>query len=158
LLAVWLKPGTSLPPSGAASSLTGQAAPALGQEGLVPYATPDTLPEGELRLVNFWASWCPPCRAEHPTLLELAGSDLQIVGVNMQEDPVDARAYLEQAGNPFDAIVADRDGSIAAAWGLSAPPQSFLVDGSSKVLLSFAGPLVGADYEQRFLPALEAAR
>ena len=111
-----------------------------------------------LYLVNFWASWCPPCRAEHPILLDLASQGYRVAGVNFRDTQDQAVEYLTDEGDPFFATGFDLRGRVAIDWGVTAPPETFIVDGDGTVLFRFAGPLVGSDYEQRFLPALQAAQ
>ncbi len=147
-------------PDGLPSTRVGQEAPPITQEALPGYpgVTPNDLSSGELTLVNFWASWCPPCRAEHPRLMEMAGDEgLRIVGVNFKDQEGNARQYLEKYENPFIAVPFDPRGRTAIDWGVTAPPETFIVNGEGEVLFRFAGPLVGSDYEQRFVPALNAA-
>ena len=147
-------------PRGLPSTFVGQPAPAMTSETLpgLPGVTPEAFARGEVTLVNFWASWCPPCRAEHPKLLELAGQGIPIIGVNFNDRANDAIAYLTEADNPFVAVPFDENGRSAFDWGVSAPPETFILDGDGVVLYRFIGPLVGSDYEQRFLPALNEAR
>ena len=99
----------------------------------------------------------PPCRAEHPKLLELAASGLPIIGINLKDDSDDAAAYLRSSENPFISIAFDPKGRTAIDWGVTAPPETFIIDRTGKVVFRFAGPLIGADYENRFLPNLKAA-
>ena len=110
-----------------------------------------------IKLVNFWASWCPPCRAEHSKLLEIADSGTVIVGVNIKDDKKNAVSYLQNYNNPFRAVSYDPNGRTAIDWGVTAPPETFIIDKDGKVLFRFAGPLVGQDYLNRFLPAYESA-
>ena len=146
-------------PEGLPSTLIGQQAPALPAEPLTtfPAALPDALTRGDVTLVNFWASWCPPCRAEHPTLLDLHADGIPIIGVNFKDTAGAASRYLTDDGNPFAGVAFDPQGRTAIDWGVTAPPETFIIDGEGEVLFRFAGPLVGSDYEQRFLPALKAA-
>ncbi|MBT4567668.1 MAG: DsbE family thiol:disulfide interchange protein [Marinovum sp.] len=141
------------------STLIGSAAPRISQVPLAGYpeVVPEDLRSGEVTLVNFWASWCPPCRAEHPKLMELAGSGLPIIGVNLKDDPDDAAAYLRSSENPFISIAFDPKGRTAIDWGVTAPPETFIIDRTGKVVFRFAGPLIGSDYENRFLPNLKTA-
>ena len=111
-----------------------------------------------MSLVNFWASWCPPCRAEHPVLLELQEQGITIYGVNIKDDPAQAIKYINDDGNPFAGIAFDPQGRTAIDWGVTALPETFIVDGDGTILFRYAGPLVGSDYLQRFLPALEQPR
>lgn len=146
-------------PQGLPSTRIGQAAPAITQTALEGYPAlePGALATGEVTLVNFWASWCPPCRAEHPKLLELEAQGMRIVGVNFKDQPEDALKYLSEADSPFIAVPFDPEGRTAIDWGVTAPPETFIVDGDGTVLFRFAGPLVGSDYENRFAPKLKDA-
>ena len=146
-------------PNGLPSTFVGKPAPPVTSEALgsYPAASDATLRTGEVTLVNFWASWCPPCRAEHPKLLEMEARGLRIVGINFKDSESAARGYLDDDGNPFLAIGYDPAGRMAIDWGVTAPPETFIVAGDGTVLFRFQGPLVGSDYEQRFLPALEKA-
>ena len=141
------------------STMIGRDAPVLPAQSVpgTELATVETLTTGDVTIVNFWASWCPPCRAEHPVLHELAEQGYRIVGVNFRDTETASAEYLEELGNPFIATGFDRSGRVAIDWGVTAPPETFIIDGDGKVLFRFIGPLVGSDYEQRFLPALENA-
>mgnify|MGYP001404241903 CR=1 FL=1 len=134
-------------------------APPLPQERLGDYAllADSDLRSGQVTVVNFWASWCPPCRAEHPVLQEMAARGLRVAGVNVTDKQADALAYLSERGNPFFALAADPSGRDRVEWGVSGMPETFIVAGDGTVLFRFAGPLLGTDYEARFLPALEKA-
>ncbi len=123
--------------------------------GFAPVAQAD-LAHGDITIVNFWASWCPPCRAEHPKLLELA-QEHTLIGVNFKDTARAASRYLRDDGNPFSGVAFDPQGRTAIDWGVTAPPETFILDGSGIVLYRFAGPLIGSDYEQRFLPELNKA-
>ncbi|WP_299657214.1 DsbE family thiol:disulfide interchange protein [uncultured Tateyamaria sp.] len=142
------------------STRIGAPAPPLTDAQLADY-TPvaeGDLARGEVTLVNFWASWCPPCRAEHPKLLEMAAEGIPIVGVNFRDTEGPASQYLDNDGNPFVAVAFDPAARSAIDWGVTAPPETFILDADGTVLFRFQGPLVGSDYENRFLPALEAAQ
>lgn len=146
-------------PDGLPSTLVGQQSPGVPQaalEGFEP-ATAEMLASGNVTLVNFWASWCPPCRAEHPNLLQMAADGIPIVGINFKDQAGTASKYLIDDDNPFVGVGFDPKGRTAIDWGVTAPPETFILDGDGRVLFRFAGPLVGSDYEQRFLPALEKA-
>ena len=107
--------------------------------------------------MNFWASWCPPCRAEHPTLTALAAEGIPLIGVNMMDREGDALAFLAADGNPFSSIAFDPKGRTRLEWGVTAPPETFIVNGKGEVVYRFIGPLVGDDYTQRFRPELDKA-
>ena len=141
------------------STFVGQQAPGVPVEAVQGTAqlTDADLRAGEITIVNFWASWCPPCRAEHPVLLDLAAQGYRIAGVNFRDTQDQAVEYLTDEGDPFFATGFDLRGRVAIDWGVTAPPETFIVDGDGTVFFRFIGPLVGSDYEQRFLPELAKA-
>lgn len=141
------------------SVFIGQPAPPLGAETLpgIPGVTAADLAAGRVTVVNFWASWCPPCRAEHPTLKALQAEGIHLVGVNMLDKAEDATAFLSGNGNPFAGIVFDPRGKTRLDWGVTAPPETFILNARGEVLFRFIGPMVGDDYTQRFRPELDKA-
>lgn len=139
------------------STFIGQSAPELVPEALpgIPGLTKADL-MGQVTVVNFWASWCPPCRAEHPTLKDLATMPgVKVVGVNMMDQEANALAFLAEEGNPFAAVAFDPKGRMRLNWGVAAPPETFVLRRDGTVAFRFIGPMVGSDYQQRFLPQLE---
>jgi cytochrome c biogenesis protein CcmG/thiol:disulfide interchange protein DsbE len=91
-------------------------------------------------------------------LLELQQQGITLYGVNIKDDPAQAIKYINDDGNPFKGIAFDPKGRTSIDWGVTAPPETFIVDGDGTILFRYAGPLVGSDYLQRFLPALEQAQ
>ncbi|MGO4855259.1 DsbE family thiol:disulfide interchange protein [Phaeovulum sp. W22_SRMD_FR3] len=125
------------------SALVGKAAPEVAVTPLgegAPF-TAETLRDGKLKLVNFWASWCAPCRVEHPNLQALAAEGIDIYGINYKDTPAQALKFLGDLGSPFKALGADPQGRVAIDWGVYGVPETFLVDGEGKILFRFAGPL-----------------
>ena len=146
-------------PANLPSVFIGRQAPevpaaSLGEMALLRNAD---LRSGEVTLVNFWASWCPPCRAEHPMLKKMAADGIRIAGINMMDREADALKYLGDEGNPFFALGGDPRGRTRIDWGVSAPPETFILRADGTIAYRFAGPLVGSDFEQRFLPELQKA-
>ena len=139
--------------------LVGREAPAVPQTALpgIALLTDADLRDGKVTVVNFWASWCPPCRAEHPVLKAMAADGIRVAGINMMDAEGDASAYLGREGNPFFALATDPKGRNRVDWGVTNPPETFIIDRDGTILFKFVGPLVGTDYESRFVPALESA-
>jgi cytochrome c biogenesis protein CcmG/thiol:disulfide interchange protein DsbE len=119
-------------------------------DGLATQAfTSATLADGKATLVNIWASWCAPCRAEHPVLMALAKrDDLQIAGINYKDQPGNARRFLGALGNPFDLIGVDPAGRASIDWGFYGVPETFLVDGRGIIRHKIVGPITAAKYEE----------
>ena len=95
---------------------------------------------GQPLLVNFFASWCAPCRAEAPALKHLS-NQISIIGIAYKDRPQDTLQFLEQYGNPFVAIGRDDDGRTGMAWGVYGVPETYLIDRSGQIKWRHAGPL-----------------
>ncbi|MCC5990938.1 MAG: DsbE family thiol:disulfide interchange protein [Rhodobacteraceae bacterium] len=140
------------------SAREGQQAPpvVLAQLGDKVMFDDDTLRDGEVKLVNYWASWCAPCRAEHPLLEELA-QEVPVYGINYRDQPDRALDFLDELGDPFAGIGADAAGRMALDWGLYGVPETYVVAGDGTIMLRFAGPITRQVLENRIRPAMEAA-
>jgi cytochrome c biogenesis protein CcmG/thiol:disulfide interchange protein DsbE len=110
---------------------------------------------GKVVLLNVWASWCPPCRVEHPILMNIAANGVPIYGVNYKDKPEDAKRFLTQLGNPFAAIGADRDGKLAIDLGVYGYPETFIVDANGIIRYRHAGPISKPDWEQTLGPIVK---
>lgn len=150
---------TGTNPNDMPTAFQNRVAPKVPESGLagIPVLKDSDLQTGEVTVVNFWATWCPPCRAEHPVLLELAGQGVRVAGINIMDDDAKAVAYLAEEGNPFFAVGSDPRGRNRVEWGVTAPPETFILRGDGTVAFRFIGPLVGSDYENRFKPELAKA-
>jgi cytochrome c biogenesis protein CcmG/thiol:disulfide interchange protein DsbE len=131
---------------------------ALAPFGDAPLLTDAALRTGEVTLVNYWASWCAPCRAEHPHLEALAEEGVTIHGINYKDEPDRAQAFLADLGNPYTRIGADPAGRTALDWGLYGVPETYVIDGAGRIVLRFAGPITPSVLETRIRPAIEDAR
>ena len=125
--------------------------------GDLPFTIED-LKDGEVKLVNFWASWCAPCRAEHPNLERLAEAGIPIYGINYKDKPANAMGFLAELGDPYTGIAADDTGRTALEWGVYGVPETFVIDGNGVVQFRFAGPITSTVIENQIMPAIEAAR
>ncbi|QBF33243.1 DsbE family thiol:disulfide interchange protein [Thalassococcus sp. S3] len=146
-------------PDALPSAREGQPAPAVVLTDL-PGKTmfdDETLRDGEVKLVNYWASWCAPCRVEHPNLDILAKEGIPIYGVNYKDDPDNAIAFLEELGDPYQGIGADVSGRMALDWGLYGVPETYVIDGEGTIMLRFAGPVTQRVMEETLRPAIERA-
>ena len=110
-----------------------------------------------VHVVNVWASWCAPCRAEHPIMIELSKDKrIDLVGINYKDVPENAVRWLGALGNPFATIGADPNGRAAIDWGVYGIPETFIVrDGT--ITYKFVGPLSEEALAADFMPALERA-
>ncbi len=110
---------------------------------------------GEMQLVNFWASWCAPCRAEAPILERMAKEmDISIIGINYKDQPEQAKTFLRQFGDPFVKIGADFNGRNAIEWGVTGVPETFIIDGEGTILFRYPGPITTSILTNRILPIL----
>ena len=147
------------PPSLLPSPLVGKPAPDIALPALDAEAQKfdrAELGQGRPIIINFWASWCAPCRIEHSTLEALAArKGITLYGVDYKDKPDDARAFLSELGNPFGKINEDRDGRVAIDWGVTGVPETFVIDSKGIIRVHYAGPLNDQLVERLILPALE---
>ncbi len=94
-------------------------------------------------LVNFFASWCSPCKIEHPLFFEIRKKypELYLLGFNHKDPPSDAKKYLEDDGNPYDFVGVDSDGLIALEFGVFGLPETYLINEDGKIIYKFMGPI-----------------
>ena len=114
--------------------------------------------DGEPALVNVFASWCGPCRVEHPLLERLADEGVTVHGINYKDDPEAARAFLTELGDPYERIGFDADGRVGIEWGVYGVPETFVVDADGTIVHKHVGPLMPRDVEDTILPLLEELR
>lgn len=151
-------------PSTIPSVLVGKPAPEFNLpplEGLdrdgapVPGLASDDL-RGEVSVVNVFASWCGPCRQEHPLLEELARDPrIRVLGINYKDVPGNALSFLDDLGNPYQAVGVDTRGRTAIDWGVYGVPETFLVDRDGIIREKFVGPLTPQSVAEVLNPAIE---
>ncbi|MFW8594425.1 DsbE family thiol:disulfide interchange protein [Cribrihabitans neustonicus] len=108
---------------------------------------------GQVSLVNVWASWCVPCRAENPLLVELSETgEVPVYGINYKDAADEAQAFLDELGNPFTRIGADRDGRVAINWGVYGVPETYVVDARGRIARKHVGPFNRQILETEILP------
>ncbi len=120
---------------------------------------PKDLASGHVTVLNVWASWCVPCRAEAPALLRLAQiKGVALYGLVYKDTPAHARAFVDEIGAPYQRLDLDNDGRAAIEWGVYGVPETFVIDGQGIVRLRYPGPLVGNALADIVLPAIARAR
>ena len=146
IIAIVLGVGLMGEPSKIPSALIGKPAPDFTLPAIpgmdVKGFDGASLRGGQVTVVNVWASWCVPCRVEHPLLMELAKRrDIRLVGLNYKDEPENARRFLGTMGQPFAAIGADQTGRSAVDWGVYGVPETFIVDGKGLIRYKWIGPM-----------------
>lgn len=102
-------------------------------------------------ILNVWASWCAPCKKEHPVLLSLSRRGYRIVGLNFKDKASDAQAFLKERGNPYAAVLFDEDGKYGFDLGVYGVPETILIDKDGVVRLRFAGMLTEEIFKEKFM-------
>ncbi len=136
-------PPTTLPP------LEGSGTPGLDS----------SMFEGEVTVVNVFASWCVPCRDEHPLLLEIKErTGVKLAGINQKDAPENALAFLRELGNPYDAIGVDANGRASIDWGVYGVPETFVVNAAGIITYKHIGPITPQSLTDEVLPAIDRAK
>ncbi len=158
LLAGFFLAGLFLKPAEIPTALTDKpvpefALPAL-HEGAQGLASADL--SGAVSVVNVFASWCLPCRVEHPLLMELAkAGTVNLYGINYKDKPADARKWLDELGDPFQRIGADLDGRVGIDLGVYGVPETFFIGRDGRIKYKHIGPITVEDMERRIRPLIE---
>ena len=93
-------------------------------------------------IVNIWASWCVPCRTEHPILMELSKSQsVKLIGLNYRDNQINAKNFINKFGNPYSQILIDKDGTLGIEFGAYGVPETFVIDKNKKIIRKFVGPI-----------------
>jgi len=93
-------------------------------------------------IVNIWASWCVPCRIEHPLLMQLSkNQSVKLIGLNYRDNSNNAKKFINEFGNPYSQIIADNDGTLSVEFGAYGVPETFIIDKNKKIIRKFIGPI-----------------
>lgn len=111
--------------------------------------------QGEVSLLNVWATWCPACKDEHPFLMELADRGVRIIGLDYKDDLNAAKRWLRDLGNPYQATIFDREGRLGLDLGVYGAPETFLIDKDGIVRLRHAGVVNETVWRETFLPLFD---
>ncbi len=165
LIATGLGIGLTLKPTIIPSAMVGKPLPqfsvALLKDGVSDddnNLTHRDFADGKTRLLNVFASWCQPCRIEHPLLMQLAADGHLIVGIASKDDPTDSQKFLDQLGDPYKNVGLDLDGRLGIAIGTSGVPETFIIDGNGMITYQHIGYIDTLTFKQEILPRLEAAK
>lgn len=121
--------------------------------------TSESLKDGKVRVVNFWASWCGPCVEEHPLLKTLSEqANVEVYGVNYKDAAVNARRFLSRYGNPYAEVGTDPNGRGAIEWGVYGMPETFVINGRGEIVYKHVGPITDASIKAVLLPKITEAR
>ena len=113
---------------------------------------------GEVTVLNVWASWCVPCHDEAPLLLKLAADRrILVAGINYKDEADNARRFLGRHGNPFVANGIDRNGRAAIEWGVYGVPETFVVGRDGRIAFKLIGPITPDNLDKALQPAIEKA-
>ncbi len=108
--------------------------------------TNDDFKKNSFTLINFWASWCAPCRIEHPLLMELSKeNNIKILGVNFKDKKINALKFLKELGDPYEYLTRDSNGKQSVNFGIYGIPESILIDNKLTIIKKFVGPLTKQD-------------
>ena len=98
--------------------------------------------EDTFYIVNIWASWCVPCRTEHPLLMELSkNQSVKLIGLNYRDNLDNAKNFINEFGNPYSQIIIDNDGTLSVEFGAYGVPETFIVDKNKQIVKKFIGPI-----------------
>ena len=111
------------------------------------FFTRDDIKKNNYTLINFWASWCAPCKIEHPILMKLSQTkNLVILGINFKDKEPQAKTFLSELGNPYDLLAKDKNGKQSVRFGVYGIPESILINKDLMIIQKFVGPLSFEDY------------
>jgi cytochrome c biogenesis protein CcmG, thiol:disulfide interchange protein DsbE len=155
--ALALRPGYD--PQTLPSAMIDKEAPAFDLAGLNGQGIARDALKGGPVLINFFASWCVPCRIEHPLLMRLAEQEhVPLYGIDYKDRPEDATKLLAQFGDPYRRIGVDRDGRVGLDFGVYGVPETYVLDSTGHIRKRFVGPLTAEQVDQELLPLLRALR
>jgi len=162
-LAAFLAKGLTLDPSELPSPLIDKPAPVFSVARLPrlvggadegEFLSTDM--EGQVWVLNVWASWCGPCIQEHPYLVSLAEQrDIPVVGLNYKDNPEDAQRWLARLGDPFAHLLNDEQGDVGLDWGVYGVPETFIIDGAGRVRYKHVGPVDSAALTENLIPIID---
>lgn len=155
--ALALRPGYD--PQALPSAMIDKEAPPFDLAGLHGEGLARDALKGSPVLINFFASWCVPCRVEQPVLMRLANREhVPLYGIDYKDQPEDAIRLLAQFGDPYRRVGLDSDGRVGLDFGVYGVPETYVLDSTGHIRKRFVGPLTAEQVEKELLPLLKALR
>ena len=112
------------------------------------FISEEDLKKNKFTLINFFASWCAPCRTEHKYLLNLSDKKINLIGINFKDKKNNANNFLKELGDPYNFVGKDTDGKISVLFGIYGIPESILVDSNLTVIKKIVGPIDQYQYDK----------
>ena len=157
-VAIWFAFGLTRDPSKVPSALLDRPIPEFALPAVPGISAPGLAAEtirGKVAMVNVFASWCVPCKVEHPILMRLAAEKrVPIYGINWKDKGADAARWLGELGNPYAAIGHDESGRVGIEWGVYGAPETFIIDREGRVRYKYVGPITPAVLQETILPLI----
>ena len=158
VVAGWFMASLSRDPSRIPSALIDRPAPEFSLPAVADVGTPGLATadmRGKVVLLNVFASWCIPCRSEHPILMRLAGDPRFVVyGIDYKDQAADGARFLSEFGNPYKAVGADADGRVGIDWGVYGVPETFVIDREGRIRHKQIGPITPQALQDTILPLI----
>jgi cytochrome c biogenesis protein CcmG, thiol:disulfide interchange protein DsbE len=156
-IAVFLGIGLTLNPREVPSPLIGRPVPAFSLPPVLgrTLGLSDKDLKGQVSVVNVFASWCVPCRQEHPLIQHLA-KDVPVHGLNYKDQPPDAKRWLDELGDPYTRTGADIDGRVGIDWGVYGVPETFVIDRDGRIAYKQIGAITPDILESKLLPLIRS--
>ncbi|WP_420477030.1 DsbE family thiol:disulfide interchange protein [Noviherbaspirillum sp. ST9] len=157
-LLVFLGVGLRLNPREIPSPFIGKPAPAFK---LTQLHQPDKTispqdMEGQVWILNVWASWCVSCRAEHPYLMDFAKANVvPVIGLNYKDGRMDGIKWLNDFGNPYALSAFDNDGRVGIDYGVYGVPETFVIDKKGVIRMKYTGPLTPEAINTKLMPMIK---
>lgn len=112
--------------------------------------------QGQVWVLNVWASWCVACRAEHEVIKRLSSLGIaRVIGLNYKDNPEDARRWLQELGDPYALSLMDRDGRVGIDWGVYGVPETFIIDKDGLIRYKHIGPITLESLDREVIPMLK---
>jgi len=160
LLAILFWRGLSLDPSAMPSTRIDKPVPPFQLQSLdePQRLVTQEIFQGQVSLLNVWATWCPPCYAEHPYLLQLSQQGVRIIGVNYKDNPEDSRRWLADLGNPYEVTVQDPEGRLGMDLGVSGWPETYVIDAQGIIRHKHIGVVDENSWQNQLEPLIKSLK